>query len=316
MDSWQVVLLFCVITFVYADAYAQSSANVISEIANVNTSNKNFDIANFLSKKAGAKVISCSSDTIGFECHNVIDDHAGHNKVWRALLSKDKAPEIVIELPEARVLTTFVINTGFLHEQEFVGITARRISIYISTVSPVDGYELLAQEFISRGKTEQVISVETKKARWIKIILDNNWGHPRYTEIGRIYAYNDVMYNEYEMILQAEGKLDVPDIHFETNSHVLMKKSLPTIEAIAELLHENKHWNLLVEGHTDQTGSYEYNMELSRKRAETVVELLIKAGISRSRLKFVGYGSSRPITEDGSEQGMSLNRRVTFRLIE
>jgi len=297
-------------------AIAQSATNVISEVAKVNSANKNPDIANFMSKKAGAKIISCSTDTIGFECQNIIDDHAGHQKIWRALLAKDKTPQVVIELPESKMLTTFAINTGYLHEQEFTGITARRISIYVSNTSAEDGFQLLAQEFISRTKTEQIISVEARKARWIKIVLDNNWGNNRYTEIGRVYAYNDVMLNEYEMVLQSEGKLDVSDIHFETNSHILMKKSLPMIEAIAELLHEHKHWHLIIEGHTDQQGSQDYNLELSKKRAETVVELLVRAGIHKNRLKPIGYGSSRPINEDGTEQAMSENRRVTFRLAE
>jgi outer membrane protein OmpA-like peptidoglycan-associated protein len=93
-----------------------------------------------------------------------------------------------------------------------------------------------------------------------------------------------------------------------------MQKSLPIIETIAELLATHPEWNLTVEGHTDNSGSKETNLELSRKRAETVTNLLVKMGIDRSRLKYTGYGASQPLTTESSREAMAANRRVTFRL--
>jgi OOP family OmpA-OmpF porin len=66
----------------------------------------------------------------------------------------------------------------------------------------------------------------------------------------------------------------------------------------------------VIEGHTDSKGSEEYNRKLSQKRAESVVRNLIDRGIDASRLKATGYGESRPVADNGTDEGRQRNRRV------
>jgi OOP family OmpA-OmpF porin len=68
---------------------------------------------------------------------------------------------------------------------------------------------------------------------------------------------------------------------------------------------------LIIEGHTDNIGGAQFNLELSRKRAEAVKRWLVdKAGIGEIRLTTVGYGLTRPIADNSTEEGRAKNRRV------
>ncbi len=71
-----------------------------------------------------------------------------------------------------------------------------------------------------------------------------------------------------------------------------------------------------IKGHTDNVGSEEYNMELSRQRAEAVYNYLIKNGISPSKLSFSYYGMSQPITTNDTPEGRKENRRVEFEILK
>jgi outer membrane protein OmpA-like peptidoglycan-associated protein len=69
-------------------------------------------------------------------------------------------------------------------------------------------------------------------------------------------------------------------------------------------------------GYTDSTGSEQYNMALSEKRALSVVNYLIKRGISSDRLKFKGYGNTSPLGDNVTSEGRKLNRRTEAKIVE
>lgn len=90
-----------------------------------------------------------------------------------------------------------------------------------------------------------------------------------------------------------------------------MPGSETVLSQIAKVLQENPKLELIIEGHTDNVGGAQFNLELSRKRAEAVKRWLVdKAGISEVRLTTVGYGLSRPIADNSTEEGRAKNRRV------
>ena len=99
-------------------------------------------------------------------------------------------------------------------------------------------------------------------------------------------------------------------IQFKLNSAKLTKKSFGTLDDVAKLMEKFPNANLEVQGHTDDKGTDEYNMQLSQKRAETVVGYLISKGIDRSRLRAVGYGRTMPIADNKAKNGREKNRRV------
>ncbi len=109
--------------------------------------------------------------------------------------------------------------------------------------------------------------------------------------------------------LNQKGRVTVY-IHFDKNSAELYEKADPVIEEISTMLLENPDLNLIVEGHTDSIGNPEDNLELSRERAEAVVNALIDKDVDSQRLTSQGYGDTRPIADNDTPDGRAKNRRV------
>ena len=111
--------------------------------------------------------------------------------------------------------------------------------------------------------------------------------------------------------IKSRGKASIQGIYFDHDSANIKDESTPNIEKIAELLNENSELKLYVVGHTDNTGDLEYNMDLSQRRAESLVERLVsKYNISRERLTPAGVGPLSPAATNNTEKGRSENRRV------
>jgi len=110
--------------------------------------------------------------------------------------------------------------------------------------------------------------------------------------------------------------LILKNIFFETNQYDLLDESKSELNKLVIFLEENPGIHIEISGHTDNVGTPEYNMELSGKRAESVVAYLLQAGIARQRLTSAGYGLSRPIAPNDSETGRAENRRTEIRILE
>jgi len=106
-------------------------------------------------------------------------------------------------------------------------------------------------------------------------------------------------------------------VHFDTDKAIIKPESFPLLDEVVGVLSKNpqlKH--VRVEGHTDNRGTAPYNLDLSRRRAASVVEYLVQHGIARKRLVSAGYGFERPIADNATALGRAKNRRVEFRLLE
>ena len=112
--------------------------------------------------------------------------------------------------------------------------------------------------------------------------------------------------------LTSEGKIVTYAITFETGKADLKPESVVEINRIAKLMQEHTDLNFEVQGHCDNTGSDAVNDPLSQKRAEAIVNALVKLGIDKSRLTAVGKGSHFPIAPNTTEEGRAKNRRVEF----
>jgi len=100
------------------------------------------------------------------------------------------------------------------------------------------------------------------------------------------------------------------DIRFATGSADILPESMPIVNEIAGLLRKRPALRAGVEGHTDDTGTPEGNMVLSRQRAESVAAALRNAGITASRLVPAGFGQGKPVADNRTEEGRAKNRRV------
>jgi OOP family OmpA-OmpF porin len=100
--------------------------------------------------------------------------------------------------------------------------------------------------------------------------------------------------------------------YFDFDKAEVKKKYLPNIRQAADILNVNPNLRVVVAGHTDDRGSYQYNMELGAKRAEAVRKWLIRYGVSPNRLGIKSYGETRPIASNKNAAGRARNRRVEF----
>lgn len=102
---------------------------------------------------------------------------------------------------------------------------------------------------------------------------------------------------------------------FEFNKDVIKPISFPYLNELADVMRETD-WDLKLNGHTDNVGSAEYNLQLSKKRAEAVKKYLENQGIKPDRITAEGLGSTKPIADNKTEGGRSKNRRVEFIIVK
>lgn len=104
-------------------------------------------------------------------------------------------------------------------------------------------------------------------------------------------------------------------IYFATDKHDINEQSEESLKKLVKIFEEYPNTNILLEGHTDNTGRSEYNMSLSEKRANSVRQFLMEEGISNNRLTTKWYGEEQPKHDNSTEEGRSKNRRVELAIM-
>ncbi len=128
----------------------------------------------------------------------------------------------------------------------------------------------------------------------------------------RIQAIIDCALESPKVIAQLPDRLCVSlKVQFDTDKYDIKPQYHNEIAKVGEFMKQNPTTTAVIEGHTDRVGSYDYNMKLSQRRAESVVNYLAdKFGIERSRLSAKGYGYTRPIGYNSDPAGRAMNRRI------
>jgi OOP family OmpA-OmpF porin len=109
-----------------------------------------------------------------------------------------------------------------------------------------------------------------------------------------------------------KNSLDGAAIKFDTDQATVSTESYALIVKLAAIALRCKVPQIEISGHTDNTGDDSINQPLSQARAEAVANLLVRAGVPVSRLSAVGYGATRPIAPNDTEDGRAKNRRIEF----
>ncbi|MGH8008052.1 MAG: OmpA family protein, partial [Candidatus Binatia bacterium] len=141
------------------------------------------------------------------------------------------------------------------------------------------------------GRTIAVVDIVEAKAREQKMVM--------------------VKAEEMAQQIAATGSVALYGIYFDFNKADLKPESTPTLEQIAKLLKEDTALKVLVVGHTDNVGSFAFNMDLSQRRAQAVVNVLVSQyTINKERLLPVGVSFAAPVAPNTTEEGRAKNRRV------
>ncbi|MGH9341491.1 MAG: OmpA family protein [Acidobacteriota bacterium] len=110
--------------------------------------------------------------------------------------------------------------------------------------------------------------------------------------------------------------VSLPDILFDFNKAALKVQAREILSKISGILLVAQDYQLSVEGHTDGIGSDEYNLKLSRQRADSVHDYLVQAGLSPGIITTVGFGESKPVASNQTDEGRRQNRRVEIVILE
>jgi outer membrane protein OmpA-like peptidoglycan-associated protein len=143
--------------------------------------------------------------------------------------------------------------------------------------------KLITKEEIREQKAKKEVSVKRKDMEVIKV------------ELGQAYVIEDILYTT------ASAELN-------QNSKVILK-------AFARYLIENKTMKIVIQGHTDDVGDEEKNLQLSDDRARVVKEYLASQGVSKSRMQSQGFGETQPKLENETEEARAKNRRTEFKIV-
>ena len=116
--------------------------------------------------------------------------------------------------------------------------------------------------------------------------------------------------------IKVDSAVVLRNIVFEFDKWDLLPESYGELNKLYHLMANNPSIRIKLEGHTDNIGSYDYNLKLSLKRVESVALYLIEKGINPIRIEIVGYSYSYPLTSNSKEEGRKINRRVVFKIIQ
>jgi outer membrane protein OmpA-like peptidoglycan-associated protein len=119
-------------------------------------------------------------------------------------------------------------------------------------------------------------------------------------------------------VIKAEIKqkvdMAVKQIFFDFASDAILEKSFTALDQVVAVLKQDRNIKIKIEAHSDNRGTFERNMYWSQQRAKAVADYFITKGIAAGRIQFKGYGDTRPVADNGTEEGRSKNRRVEIKL--
>lgn len=211
--------------------------------------------------------------------------------------------------------TGFVFDNFLAEEADHPGISAREIELW--TGDAPDALTRVASFRLARNAAGQRVKVEPVQARYVRLVVLSNYGHPWYTELGATQAFDDGSRpGDLAAALLKDGAIDLYGLYFDFGSAVLRAESAPVLERIMAFLKAHSAERLAIEGHTDAVGGDAANLALSEARATAVRAALIQRGAAQDRLAARGFGEAQPVAGNDSDAGRAANRRVTLRRLD
>ena len=211
---------------------------------------------------------------------------------------------------EARPLLTTYFKGIVYDEVTKARLEARfeLIDLQTSKIVAESRSDRITGEFLLVLPTEKNYALNVSKEGYL--FFSENFSLKATTELSRPFIKNIPL----KPIKIGEAVV-LKNIFFDTDKFILKDESIAELQKLLELLQKNPNLKIEIRGHTDNIGTEEHNLELSRNRAGAVYNYLIQHGIAGSRLSFAGYGFSQPIDLNSTEEGRANNRRTEFKVL-
>ena len=137
-----------------------------------------------------------------------------------------------------------------------------------------------------------------------------------YVDLTSVNAYMEIVRNLELSPLTVGEIIKLNNVFFVQSKPEMLPESKPELERILKLLNDNKSLEIELSGHTDNQGSSSANLMLSEARALSVMNYLIENGIDKERLSHKGYGGTKPVASNASDESRRKNRRVEIKILK
>ncbi|NME70406.1 OmpA family protein [Flammeovirga aprica] len=215
-----------------------------------------------------------------------------------------------LKIPEAVRPMPMLFAHGKVVDPDGEGIPELSIKVVSA-----DGEEILKRKTADNGEFQIAVPQDQE---YLIYVDDENY-------IGSSVELTDDP--DHNLLLQPMETVDLKDesgdasfimtsLNFDTNSSNIRSESFFDLDRLAVMMTRNQLWILVIEGHTDNVDTKEYNIELSKARANAVKQYLVNKGIHTSRLDAYGFGEERPIDSNSTKEGRQENRRVVFTILK
>jgi len=136
-------------------------------------------------------------------------------------------------------------------------------------------------------------------------------------DLSKQNKYEEIVNRDLRLVPIEQGQVvTINNIFFDFGEYELLPASFPELERLAKIMVQNPKMRILLQGHTDNVGSVPSNMTLSNNRAGAVKKFLVEKGIVDARIQTKGFGQSKPIESNNTEEGRAKNRRVECIILE
>jgi outer membrane protein OmpA-like peptidoglycan-associated protein len=202
----------------------------------------------------------------------------------------------------------------------------RTESFLIGTVTDAQSGAILDAVVTFYVDSKPISSIVTKQGKYsiptspnsVYIIETKAFGYKTKTEKVTVPSEASELVS-YDISLEkmAIGEaIKLENILFEKASAILLSESYPELDKLYKFLVGSPNVIIEIAGHTSSEGDDKYNLKLSQERAFAISNYLINKGISKSRIEAVGYGETKPLATNDTEEGRKLNRRVEFKILK
>lgn len=226
--------------------------------------------------------------------------------------------------------TTLYLNTAkqvrFTHTELDIPMRAGRNKTQIYIVDSETGRTIDSGRVVLNNTTrrEQIIAAPVHNAYTAQAIRDNAY-HITTSAVGYFYADTLLTIPEPQQVvtvtipmraIHKDAILQLRNITFEYNSHLLTESSYPELERVVALLQDNPDLRIELSAHTDDRGTDAYNDRLSTLRGQAAMDYIVSHGIAPERITSIGYGKRKPIVPNDTDEHRAINRRVEFRVTD
>lgn len=135
-------------------------------------------------------------------------------------------------------------------------------------------------------------------------------------DLSDLKEYKEMTQDLYLVPIEVGQTVRLNNIFFETGKAELLAESYFELDKLVKVMTDNATMEIEIEGHTDNVGSDAANMTLSKNRAKAVYDYLISKGIAATRIKSNGYGETKPLGSNDTDEGKAQNRRVQFTILK